>query len=172
MMNKSEDVRKSIMDRVAGIGLSMLFVLNMISGCNRFRDGEVNVDVREDGDGDTILEAGGPPPAGVVSDAQYDAHVWEDLDDDRIEDAGERPLAGVVIQFVGPETGWFWQRGATDANGDLSVFSAGGICGDYMMILVVPDGFWPTTSVTEADCDASFGLKPYPQGPALFENSP
>lgn len=106
----------------------------------------------------------------VTYDASYEVHVWEDHNDDGVEDPNEQPMGGVVIQFVDPATGWFWQRDATDANGNLSAFSAGGNCGDYMIILVVPDGYWPTTGVTSVTCTASFGLRPYPQGSQLLGN--
>ncbi len=95
----------------------------------------------------------------------YTAHVWEDADGDGVQGSEEQPMEGVVIQIVDQTHGLLWMNPVTDADGNSFPFKAGDTCGQYSMILVVLDGYWPTTPVVvnTPNCGtAHFGLKEYP----------
>ena len=95
----------------------------------------------------------------------YVAHVWEDVDGDGRQGEEEQPLEGIMVQIVDLANGHLWMRPVTDAEGNTFPFKAGDTCGQYALILNVPDGYWPTTPVVvnTPNCGtAHFGLKVYP----------
>lgn len=100
-----------------------------------------------------------------ASQPSYTAHVWKDVDGDGRQGADERPMAGIVVQIVDLANGYLWMRPVTDAEGNTFPFRAGDTCGQYAIILSVPDGYWPTTPVVvnTTNCGtAHFGLKKFP----------
>ena len=95
----------------------------------------------------------------------YTAYVWEDEDGDGRQGEEEQPMDGIVVQIVDLANGHLWMRPVTDADGDTFPFKAGDTCGQYAIILSVPDGYWPTTPVVvnTTNCGtAHFGLKKFP----------
>jgi hypothetical protein len=95
----------------------------------------------------------------------YTAHVWEDADGDGVEGSEEQPMEGIFVQIVDQANGHLWMRPVTDADGNTFPFKAGDTCGQFVIILSVPDGYWPTTPVVvnTPNCGtAHFGLKEYP----------
>ncbi|UCD41092.1 MAG: hypothetical protein JSV69_10945 [Chloroflexota bacterium] len=100
-----------------------------------------------------------------ASEPSYSAHVWEDVDGDGRQGEEEQPLEGIVVQIVDLANSHLWMRPMTDAEGNTFPFKAGDTCGQYALILNVPDGYWPTTPVVvnTPNCGtAHFGLKVYP----------
>lgn len=100
-----------------------------------------------------------------LGEPSYTAHVWEDEDGDGRQGREENPMAGVVVQIFDQSKGHLWMRPVTDADGNTFPFKAGDTCGQYAMIVSVPDGYWPTTPVVvnTPNCGtAHFGLKKYP----------
>jgi hypothetical protein len=95
----------------------------------------------------------------------YVAHVWEDVDGDGRQGEEERSMQGIIVQIVDQTNGLLWKRPVTDSEGNTFPFKAGDTCGQYAMILSVPDDYWPTTPVVVdiPNCGtAHFGLKKYP----------
>ena len=100
-----------------------------------------------------------------TGEPSYTAHVWEDADGDGRQGAEESPMDNVVVQIVDLANGHLWIRPVTDADGNTFPFRAGDTCGQYAIILSVPDGYWPTTPVVvnTTNCGtAHFGLKKFP----------
>ena len=100
-----------------------------------------------------------------AGEPSFTAHVWEDVDGDGRQGEEERPMQGIVVQIVDQTNGHLWNRPVTDSDGNTFPFKAGDTCGQYAMILSVPDGYWPTTPVVvnTPNCGmAHFGLKKYP----------
>jgi hypothetical protein len=100
-----------------------------------------------------------------LGEPSYTAHVWEDSDGDGRQGDEEQPLEGIVIQIVDQVNGHLWMRPVTDEEGNSFPFKAGDTCGQYALIVSVPDGYWPTTPVVvnTPNCGtAHFGLKKYP----------
>jgi hypothetical protein len=101
----------------------------------------------------------------VSGEPSYTAHVWEDVDGNGVQGPEELPMDGIVIQIVNKSNGLLWMRPITDDEGNTFPFKAGDTCGQYSLLLSVPDGYWPTTPiiVNPQDCgEAQFGLKVYP----------
>jgi hypothetical protein len=101
----------------------------------------------------------------VSGEPSYTAHVWEDMDGNGVQGPDELPMDGIVIQIVNQSNGLLWMRPITDEDGNTFPFKAGDTCGQYSLILNVPDGYWPTTPiiVNPKDCSAAqFGLKVFP----------
>jgi hypothetical protein len=100
-----------------------------------------------------------------TGEPSYTAYVWEDVDGDGRQGSEEEPMGGIVVQIVDLANGHLWMRPVTDADGNTFPFRAGDTCGEYAIILSVPDGYWPTTPVVvnTPNCGtAHFGLKKYP----------
>ena len=101
----------------------------------------------------------------VAGEPSYTAHVWEDVDGNGVQGNDELPIDGVVIQIVNQANGLLWMRPITDADGNTFPFKAGDSCGQYTILVSVPDGYWPTTPVmvNSQSCEeAQFGLKSIP----------
>lgn len=101
----------------------------------------------------------------VSGEPSYTAHVWEDVDGNGVQGPDELPMEGIVIQIVNQSSGLLWMRPITDADGNTFPFKAGDTCGQYSLLISVPDGYWPTTPiiVNPQDCStAQFGLKVFP----------
>jgi len=99
-----------------------------------------------------------------LHDSSYRAHVWEDRNDNGVQETGESDLQGITIQIIDPRNGLLWSRSNTDTSGSIDEFSAGGTCGYYVIVLSVPEGYWPTTPVyaKTPTCEtAQFGLRKY-----------
>ena len=101
----------------------------------------------------------------VSREPSYTARVWEDIDGNGVQGPDELPMDGVVIQIVNQSNGLLWMRSITDTDGNTFPFKAGDTCGQYSLLLVVPEGYWPTTPVmvNPSNCETvEFGLKNYP----------
>jgi hypothetical protein len=98
----------------------------------------------------------------AVHDSSYQAHVWEDKNGNGLQDKGESDLQGITVQIIDPTNGLLWRRSITDTSGNIDEFSAGGTCGQYLLVLSVPEGYWPITPVyaKTLNCEiAQFGLR-------------
>jgi len=113
----------------------------------------------------TIILLFGLITACVSSEPTYVAHVWEDVDGNGVQGDDEQPLGEIVVQIVNQSNGLLWMRPVTDADGNTFPLKAGDTCGQYSILLNVPEGYWPTTPimVNPSTCETvRFGLRAYP----------
>ena len=96
-------------------------------------------------------------------DVVFKAQVWEDRNGNGEFDDGEIPLEDIGVQFIIQGSGIFQGQTISDQNGVAERFSAGGRCGSVLIVVVVPQGFRPSTTVLQdtQTCEtAMFGLVP------------
>jgi hypothetical protein len=100
-----------------------------------------------------------------IGDANITVHVWEDINDNTIQDSGEINLQGIDVQILSSSNYTLWNRSTTNIDGIVKEFAAGASCDEFLVVISVPNEYWPTTPVLREfhNCEvAEFGLRPYP----------
>ena len=98
-------------------------------------------------------------------DANLTIHVWEDINSNQIQDSGEINLQGIDIQILSTSNYTLWNRSITNMEGMVNEFAAGASCDEFLVVISVPNEYWPTTPVLREknNCEVvEFGLRPYP----------